>query len=233
MIVDDQVLGATATLPDGADDSACIHMYDDGLVLHANWVCASTIDGPAVTTTGINYEPVDTDDRGLQWTMLHSTAKGKEGVNKFTIGQAAFYAKLEMSIGTVGSADECGFGFRKQAAFAALPQTYTDYVMLNVDNGDIKAQGALNDTDETDVDTTNDWADGEIHTLEVYVSKTGVCTFKIDGADPKVNTFTMTFDDGDIVSPFFFCLKDTGAGLDPIMRSLEVGLQADSGSVEV
>ena len=227
VIIDDAVYGATATLPDGADTSVCIHQYTDGLNLAVEFIGASTIDGPELSSLGMVYESVDTDDRGMQWATVHASAKGTEGVNQFTVGNAAFYAKLRLKIGTVGSADECGFGIRKKAAFAALPQTYTDYVMLNVDNGDIKAQGALNDTDESDVDTTDNWGNNEIHTLEVRVAKSGAATFKIDGADPTVNTFSMTFDAGDVVHPFFFQLKDACAALDPTMIELEMGLQDD------
>ena len=227
IIIDDAVYGGTATLPDGADTSVCMHHYSDGLTLACEFIGASTIDGPEVSSLGMVYESVDTDDRGMQWATVHASCKGTEGLNQFTVGLAAFYAKLTFKIGTVASADECGFGIRKKAAFAALPQTYTDYVMLNVDNGNIKAQGALNDTDASDVDTTNDWADGAVHSLEVRVAKSGAATFKIDGQDPTVNTFSQTFDAGDVVHPFFFQLKDAGAALDPTMIELEMGLQSD------
>ena len=142
-----------------------------------------------------------------------------------SIGHLMGFIGIIPGLGTVGSAVEFGFGIRKKAAFAALPQTYTDYVMLIVANGDIKAQGALKDTDESDVDTTDNWADGEVHTLEVYVSAAGAATFKIDGVAPTVNTHTLTFDDGDVVTPFFVALKDAGAGADVIHIELEVGLQ--------
>ena len=228
--VDDAMFGGINTLIDGADNSNVIHQYDDGLSLCFNFEQASDIDGPPITSTGMNYGDAcdNTGNDGCQWLMVHPSAKGSEGVNQFTIGRRAFYAKLEMSIATTGSCDELGFGFRAKAAFAALPQTYTDYVMLNVDNGDIKIQGALNDTDESDVDSTDNWADGEIHTLAVYVSKAGAATFKLDGRDPTVNTFSMTFDTGDVVSPFWFCLKDTTAAVTCILRELEVGYQDEA-----
>ena len=227
VIIDDAVYGGAATLPDGADTSVCIHQYSDGLNLACSFIGASSVDGPEISSLGMVYETPDTDDRGMQWATVHASAKGTEGVNQFTVGKAAFYAKLKLKIGNVSGADECGFGIRKKAAFAALPQTYTDYVMINCDAGNIKVQGALNDTDESDVDTTQDWADGEIHTLEVRVAKSGAATFKIDGADPTVNTFSMTFDAGDVVHPFFFQLKAAAEALDPTMIELEMGLQDD------
>ena len=118
-----------------------------------------------------------------------------------------------------------GFRLKSQTHVADPKATYTDYACLDVDNGNIKVETALNNSTATPTDTTDDWADGEIHELEVYVSAAGVASFKIDGSDPTVNTHSVTFDNGDIVTPFFVGMKDAGAGADIVHIRLEVGLQ--------
>ena len=54
-----------------------------------------------------------------------------------------------------------------------------------------------------EVDTTNNFADGATHTFSVLVSASGVVTYQIDGSAPTT-TLAQTFDDGDVVIPFFY-----------------------------
>ena len=86
--------------------------------------------------------------------------------------------------------------------------------------GDLAYQGT-----NAVIDTTDNWGDGETHTMEVYVSVAGVATFKIDGNDPTVNTGTVTFDAGDVVTPWWVTMKGSSAACATIIQELEVGLQ--------
>ena len=61
--------------------------------------------------------------------------------------------------------------------------------------------------------------------MEVYVGADGAATFKIDGNDPTVNTTTLTFDAGDVLTPWFVYMKNAGSAATCILRRLEVGLQ--------
>ena len=61
--------------------------------------------------------------------------------------------------------------------------------------------------------------------MEVYVSVAGVATFKIDGHTPSTNTQTVTFDKGDVLTPWFVAMKSASATCDVILRRLEVGYQ--------
>jgi hypothetical protein len=228
IVSDAQRLGGAAKLLDGSTEEQVSLQFPDGLNLNCAYMGACTVDGPVGTSLGMSWEQADTNNLGYQFVMCHKDWKGIEGVNKFTIGTSpAFYGKQTFKIGTVGSLDYCMFGFRlKSQTHVADPKaTYTDYACLDVDNGDIKVETALNNSTATPTDTTDNWGNGETHVLEVYVSAAGVATFKIDGADPSTNTHTFTFDDGDVVTPFFVAMKDAGAGADVEHIELEIGYQ--------
>ena len=112
-----------------------------------------------------------------------------------------------------------------QVLIADPKATYTDYASLDVNAGDIYAETALNNTTATPTDTADNWADGEVHELAVYVSNAGVATFKIDGSDPSTNTHTHTFDAGDVVTVFGAFMKGAGEAADVEHIELEVGFQ--------
>ena len=228
MVEDATRLGGAAKLSDGSTEEQVSLQFPDGLNLNAAYMGACTVDAPTGTSLGMTWEQADTDNLGYQFVMCHRSFKGIDGVDSFTIGSTpAFYMKHKLKIGTVGSLDYCMAGFRlKSQTHVADPKaTYTDYACLDVDNGNVKVETALNNSTATPTDSTDNWADGEVHTIEVYVSAAGVATFKLDGVAPTVNTHTFTFDDGDIVTPFFVALKDAGAGADVVHIRLEVGLQ--------
>jgi hypothetical protein len=104
----------------------------------------------------------------------------------------------------VSGSDICAVGFRKTQAYNATFVNYTDKATLNKIGGNINISTAINDAADVDTDTTEDWADGETHILEVYVSAAGVVTYKIDGEAPGT-VAAFTFDATDVVVPFFTC----------------------------
>ena len=228
LYADGTAIGGAAKAPvDGGTEEQVQLQFSDGLNLSCAYMGACTVDAPTGTSLGMTWEQADTNNLGYQWQTCHRSFKGTEGVNSFTIGGPAFYAKHKFKIGNVSGLDYCLFGFRlKSQTHVADPKaTYTDYACLDVDNGDIKVETALNNTTATPTDSTDNWAGGEVHELAVYVSNAGVATFKIDGQDPTVNTHTHTFDAGDVVTVFGAFMKDAGAGADVEHIRLEVGLQ--------
>ena len=232
ILFDDGSYGGAYAIPAGGAQTVVMHQYPNGLQLSVAYMCADgtgTEDGPAIASTGMNYVIGDTDNAGLQWVMSYPGTKGIEGFDSFTVGRYAFYAKLKYSLSDVSVVDYSWFGFRlkSQAAVAEPRANATDYAVIGNNNGNIIAETALNDTTTTPIDTTDDWGDGETHTMEVRVSVAGVATFKIDGADPTVNTQTVTFDSGDVLTPWFVTLKSSGASCDTILQELEVGKLAD------
>ena len=227
ILQDDLIYGGAYSDPDGGDNDVVIHQYPDGLQLSCAYMGAVDEDGPSIASTGMNYEAGDTDNEGFQWVMSYPGSKGVEGVDSFTVGKAAFYAKLRWNIETVAGVDYCFFGFRlkSQASVAEPRGSATDYAVIGNNNGDIDAETALNNSTNTVVDTTDSWTDGESKTMEVYVALDGAATFKIDGQSPTVNTQAVTFDSADVLTPWFVVLKDNGASCNCILERLEVGLQ--------
>jgi len=180
-----------------------------------------TILVPSIGATGLDVSMDATDNDGVEITQ-GITARSRAA---FTVGTSgAFYAKLTFTLADVSDTDDCAFGFRKAEAYQANIDDYDEMACLNVISGDIYIETILNNAATVSTDTTNNWADAASHTLEVYVSATGVVTFKIDGAAPTV-TATHTFDSAEVVVPFFFMLHAAASTAGAVLTQWEVGLQ--------
>lgn len=181
-----------------------------------------TILGPVRIAGGIDVGLDQTDDEGLEITQ-GILADDKHA---FVVGTSpAFYAKCKFSIQTVAGTDDCAFGFRKAEAYQANIDDYDEMACLNVISGDITVETILNGTATVTTDTTDNWADGETHTLEVYVDAAGAVTYQIDGAAPTA-TAAFSFDAAEVVVPFFFMLNANASQAGQvIIQEWEVGLQ--------
>lgn len=180
-----------------------------------------TIISPTKASGGIDIGLDQADNEGCEITQ-GITANDKHA---FVIGtSAAFYAKAKFSIADVSGTDDCAFGFRKAEAFQANIDDYDEMAALNVISGNITVETILNNAATSSTDTTDDWADGETHTLEVYVSAAGVVTFKIDGAAPTT-TATFTFDTSEVVVPFLYFLNASDLAGAVVLQEWEVGYQ--------
>jgi len=186
-------------------------------------VIGQTIIAPVIAATGLDVagDQVANDGREIDFSCCGAIVNP---LKSYKVGSGAFYGKLQFSIADVSGADLCMFGFRKAAAHNADATAYTDFATLNVVSGAISVSTNLNSAGISTTDTTDDWADLGLHTLEVYVSAAGVVTFKIDGSAPTV-TAAVTLDDGDSFIPFFQFLQDTDLSGTIILQKLEVGLQ--------
>jgi hypothetical protein len=220
---------AAHQLVDGTAQDTVLHSYADGLNVTWGAVVAQAIDRPAPATTGMDYAGDQTDDDGIEWVYSCTTCKGREGVDRFTVGKQAFSAELEFSIEDVSGTDDCLFGFRKVEALNATVDNYDEMAALNVISGDIKIETILNNAATTTTDTTANWADTEIHRLKVLVDKEGAVTYKIDGAAPST-TAAFSFDVGEVVTPFFHLLQDAHLTGAVVMREFIV--ESDNGSME-
>jgi len=161
-----------------------------------------TILAPEITAAGLNWSLDQTEDDGVIVTR-GITARNPES---FVVGtDKAFFAKFRATIANVSGTDDFAFGFVKATAYPANFDDFTDAAVLNVISGAIYTETILNNAATTSTDTTDTWADGEKHELEVRVDANGVVSFLIDGVAPTV-TQSFTFDDGDRVFPCFFFL---------------------------
>ena len=101
--------------------------------------------------------------------------------------------------------------------------------VLNVISGDITIETVLNNGTTTSTDTTDNWANTEVHSLKVLVSKAGAVTYKIDGVAPST-TATFSFDAGEVVTPMMYVLQASDLAGSMILRKLTV--KSDKGSLE-
>ena len=227
-VIDDYEHTAHA-LADGTAADTVLHTYADGLSMTWSAVVAQAINRPAPTTTGINYAGDQTNNDGIELVYSCTTTKGREGVDRFTVGRQAFSAEMEFSIATVAGTDVGNFGFRKVEALNADVHAYDEMAGLFPISGDIKIQTILNNAATVTTDTTANWADGEVHSLGVFVDKAGAVTYKIDGSAPST-TAAFSFDLGEVVTPSFFLLQASDLCDTMIHRKLTI--TSDNGSME-
>jgi hypothetical protein len=212
---DNTAVGTGAT-----GDENILHI--GGVQFEQHILGTQTILVPVLSTGGLNIGLDQTDNDGMELcTGIVAQNRGT-----FVVGtDGAFFAKMKFSIATVAGTDDCAFGFRKMEAYQANIDDYDEMAALNVISGDIKIETILNNAATTTTDTTDNWADAETHTLEVYVSAAGVVTYKIDGAAPTV-TAAFTFDDAEVVVPFFYFLHANAAQAGEIvLQEFECGIQ--------
>jgi len=214
---------------DGTAGDYAVHQYADGLRLIWYSIGAGqAIHKPSALDTGMNYGFDQTDNDGFELvTQLNASTiaeKGIEGVTKFTVGKSAFYGKLRFSIEDVSGTDDCAFGFCKVEDHNAAIDDKDEMACLNVISGNITIETILNGGDTVSTDTTDDWTDEETHTLEVYVSKAGVVTYKIDGVAPTT-TKAYSFDTNEVVMPFFYMINASDKVGALTLQEFEYGLQ--------
>ena len=220
---------AVAQLVDGTAGDTALHQYADGFECTLYPIVAQDNDAPGMTATGADYAYEQDDDDGIEWRMSDNTCKGREGIDRFTVGKQAFSAELELYIADVSGTDDCAFGFAKVEAHQAAIDDRDESAVLNVISGDIKIETILNGGATTTTDTTDNWADTEIHSLKVSVSKAGAVTYQIDGAAPST-TASFSFDANEVVTPSFYLLQAADLSGAIIHRKLTV--KSDKGSLE-
>lgn len=179
-------------------------LQDDNLEVYN--IGTKTIIAPRMDASGLLVSLDLTDDEGCEYNWgARNNAK-----HAFTIGTSpAFALEWNFTIADVTGADPIGIGFRKVEANNSTLESYTDFCWIGVSESDttavISLKTRLNSGSVTTTDTTDAWTDGETHRLKILVSASGVVTYTIDGSAPTV-TAAFTFDDTDVVMPFFHLL---------------------------
>lgn len=212
---------AAHAAPTGVEGDENIMVMPEG-TLEYHMLGTQTLLAPLLVATGLDCALDQTDDDGVEICggILASNKL------KFTVGtDPAFFAKLKFSIGDVTGTDDCAFGFRKMEAYQAAVDNYDEMAVLNIISGVINIETILNNGTTVTTDTTlTDWADGATHELEVLVSAAGVVTYKVDGSAPTV-VAAFTFDDGEVLVPFFYMLNASDLVDTLILQHFECGPQ--------
>ena len=159
-----------------------------------------SIFAPVFGANGLNVAFDQTNGDGVEITQ-GITARSR---GAFVVGTAkAFAVRIQFEIDDVTGAAEAAVGFRKAEAYQAALDDYDELACLNMLAGDIKVETILNGGTTSTTDTTDNWADEATHSLTVKVDADGAVTFEIDDAAPTA-TATYSFDEDDVVLPFFY-----------------------------
>jgi hypothetical protein len=212
---------AAHAAPTGTDGDENIMVMPEG-TLEYHMLGTQTLLAPLLVATGLDVGLDQANDEGIE------VCGGILASNKLTfiIGtDPAFYAKMQFSIADVTGTDDCAFGFRKAEPYQAALDDYDEMAAVNVISGVINLETILNAGTTTTTDTTlADWADGETHELEVRVSAAGVVTYKVDNLTPTV-VAAFTFDDGEVVVPFFYMINTGDFAGAVVLQHFECGPQ--------
>ena len=211
---------AAHAAPTGTGGDENIMVMPEG-TLEYHMLGTQTLLAPLLVATGLDVGLDQTDNDGVE------ICGGILASNKltFTVGtDPAFYAKLRFSIADVSGTDDCAFGFRKVEAYQANIDDYDEMAALNVISGNVTIETILNAGATTVTDTTEDWADAAEHELEVRVSAAGVVTYKFDDGTPAT-VAEFTFDDAEVVVPFFYFLHASDVAGAIVLTHFECGPQ--------
>ena len=197
----------TGAAPTGVTGDINIVSLEKGIFMEQFILGAGqTIICPRVDTQGLNVSGDLTATEGFEYNWGAGRANSKLS---FTIGTSpAFYLQWRFRVADVSGLEPCYIGFRKTQAnqVAGAIANYTDFVAFGPNDGiapgDCAISTQLNTGGLVNTDTNDAFADGSTHTLIIRVSAAGVVTFLFDGAPPTV-TQAFTFDNGDVVHPFW------------------------------
>ena len=220
-----QAIANTGAAPVGTDTATNIMQCQEGEVRYIYNIGTQTIIAPRMEAEGLLVSLDQTDNEGCEINFGVLT----NSKHAYTIGTSpAFYCQYEFTLADVTGCDPVGIGFRKQEANNSVLESYTDFAWIGVSESDTTAvvslKTRLNSGSVTTTNTTDAWADGETHTLAVFVDGSGNVTYTIDGVAPTA-TAAFQFDTGDVVMPFFHGLHGTTAPGDWHLVSEKIGLQ--------
>jgi len=219
--------GNAPALPTGATGTVNLLGFPEMTMEQFVIGAGQTIIAPVMDATGLLVSGDLTATEGFEYNFGAALDTSRHA---FTIGtDAAFFLEWKFTVADVSGCEPCMIGFRKTEVNNATVTAYTDYAMIGLDAvasvGNVVIKTELNSGGTTNTNTTDAWGDGESHTLQVLVSAAGVVTYTIDGVAPSV-TAAFTFDNGDVVAPFFRLTHGAGAPGTVHWETMKCGYQA-------
>lgn len=218
-------------------------------------------------TTAQSKFPARVADKGIEIGLdlvnnesVEYVPGGNDALNPFLYRAGtdpAVLIRAVLEITDVSGSDQFLIGFRKREAYAvptsllsAGDGVYTDFFGVGFSGAanpnDVKTMSDLNNSGSTTVtDTGFNWADGDIHELEVRIVGRKVQVFinrvrlgeavKFNGIGTSITSQTtvtvasFTFDSGDEIIPWIFHRYDATTPGTVILRRLEVAQMLEVG----
>jgi hypothetical protein len=181
-----------------------------------------TLLAPLLDTAGkgLDISQDQTDNDGVEYVFGTINSNSPFA---WTVGTHNGFVEIRFEIADVSGTDDCAVGVRKLEAFTANFDDYDELAAINVISGDIKVETILNGATTTTTDSTQNWADGETHTLRVDLIGR-LASFSLDGS-PLSSVSAFTFDSGEVVVPFAFFLQATTSPGKVWWKHVKVGRQ--------
>lgn len=207
-----------------ADNQADMAVLQGGNVLWYTQNGAATVLGPVLEASGLKVSLDDTNAEGAQYVpggplgALSMTVERTAGVQP----DKGRFIRGRFILEDVSGAGSLAFGFRKAEGVQDDPQNYDEGAFFQVIIGAINTVVILNGT-PTVLDSTDVWADGEEHELEVRVGGSGIVKFLLDGTDLTVGPPQFQFDDNEVIIPFFDYANEAASTSDCHLTELTVG----------
>lgn len=178
-----------------------------------------TLLGPLMDVDkGLDISQDQTDNDGVEY--LFGAHLGISNPFRYVAGTSKpKFVRLKFTIADVSGTDDCALGWRKVEAFQANIDDYDEAAFLNVIAGAIKREVILNGAATVTTTLTPTWADGATHELEVRMIGRKAYFF-VDGAEAGA---PFTFDDAEVLVPFFFFLQATTSPGKVWWTELEIG----------
>lgn len=180
-------------------------------VIHNATGLAFSVD--ATNNDGIEFAPILAETIALA-AGVHdgSIAAPARTVNGFTARSEDMFVRVQLTLEDVSALDFVSLGFR----LSQLPQTtlagYTDYYVVNINNGALETRSKRNNGTESVTLSTETVADAGTLTVEVRVNRSGVAQALVRGALIASGQAGFTFDSGDLLIPFLLIQADSGDG---------------------
>jgi len=133
------------------------------------------------------------------------------------------FVRVKLAIQDVSAQDFVCVGFRKAEVPVDALTTYTDYFVLNINNGTAEIRNRLNTGTESVSISTETVADAGTVTLEVRVDTSGVARAIINNAAVAVDVTGFKFDSGDLLMPFLKVQNDSTDGGSVAIQEWEQG----------
>lgn len=208
--------GLNTGLPSGTSLAENFIHFGNGFSTHYYPLGTATLVALTSTNLGVGVVLDATAGEGAE---LSATTWSNSNKN-FVVGKTAASVYCKINIDDVSGLNPMWIGFRKQEAANLTYTSYDSYSLVGLGNatGDIYTSIELAGGGNTNIDTTQNWADTETHTLQVNVDINGAVTFFIDGYKPIV-TQTFSFTPGQILIPVFcYALQTSDLGTPSVLE---------------
>lgn len=220
-----QLKTAAGVAPTGATGTInLLNFGTEGTLEQQILGAGQTLIVPTIKDDGLEISGDATNDEGME-LCAGITSRAPSA---FQIGtDPAFFFRVRAVIDDVSGADDFAIGWRKNQAYTANVDDYTDFAALNLISGQWFTETALNDAATVSTSLTGSTvADLGAFEVMVKVSATGAVTYEVGTAGVRSAPALapgFTFDSGDVVVPFVYLLNAADLANSIRLRQWEAG----------